>query len=296
VAGDVNALVWALYQLAEAHRIKGEWDPYRANADRAVEAAERRGNPGPLQELVRARSTAAFYMGDWARARREAERVQACSDRLEDPYDTSALVPQARLALAEGQWELAARASAGALDMAHGSGRISDQREAQEVLAELDLRAGRAREAYARLAPVRDGPGVEERGVTPLRVLLAWAHLELGEHEAAQEVIADAMRRLRADDDRLGLVDALRVQALVQIGCRRWVEALASLRKGLALAGAMPYPYGEARLLHVYGAMLARRGEHEPAREHLEAALGIFRRLGARKDIEPTEQLLGSLG
>jgi tetratricopeptide (TPR) repeat protein len=64
VAGDVNALVWALYQLAEAHRIKGEWDPYRANADRALEAAERRGNPGPLESLVRARSIAAFYMGD----------------------------------------------------------------------------------------------------------------------------------------------------------------------------------------------------------------------------------------
>jgi hypothetical protein len=38
------------------------------------------------------------------------------------------------------------------------------------------------------------------------------------------------------------------------------------------------------------------RGELLAARERLNEALAIFRRLGARKDIERTEQLLATFG
>jgi hypothetical protein len=57
----------------------------------------------------------------------------------------------------------------------------------------------------------------------------------------------------------------------------------------------MQYPYAEARLLQVYGQLHAQQGDHEPARARLGAALAIFRRLGARKDIERTEHLLAAL-
>ena len=45
----------------------------------------------------------------------------------------------------------------------------------------------------------------------------------------------------------------------------------------------------------VYGEMHVRKGEPEAARERLEAALAIFRRLGARKDAERVEQALTDL-
>jgi hypothetical protein len=57
----------------------------------------------------------------------------------------------------------------------------------------------------------------------------------------------------------------------------------------------MPYPYGEARALRVHGYLHRQKGEPQQARERLEAALAIFRRLGARKDIEQTEQMLAAL-
>src|SRR5438067_13468294 len=57
----------------------------------------------------------------------------------------------------------------------------------------------------------------------------------------------------------------------------------------------MSYPYAEASLLHVYGALHAQEGEPEPAREWWEAALAIFRRLGARKDAEQVEQAITAL-
>ena len=72
--------------------------------------------------------------------------------------------------------------------------------------------------------------------------------------------------------------------------------AESALREGITLARAMPYPYAEARLLQEQGQLSLQQDEREPAQEHLEAALAIFRRLGARKDIERTEQLLATLG
>ena len=65
--------------------------------------------------------------------------------------------------------------------------------------------------------------------------------------------------------------------------------------EGLSLARCMPYPYAEGRLLHVYGEMLAQKGEPEPARERLAAALALFRRLGAHKDAERAEQAIAKL-
>jgi hypothetical protein len=58
----------------------------------------------------------------------------------------------------------------------------------------------------------------------------------------------------------------------------------------------MPYPYAEARLLHIYGLLHRQRGDLEAARQWLGAALAIFRQLGAHKDAELTEQLLTMLG
>jgi hypothetical protein len=57
----------------------------------------------------------------------------------------------------------------------------------------------------------------------------------------------------------------------------------------------MPYPHEEARLLHVYGQLHAQTGEPVPARERLEAACFIFRRLGSHKDSERTVQDLAAL-
>jgi predicted HTH transcriptional regulator len=51
----------------------------------------------------------------------------------------------------------------------------------------------------------------------------------------------------------------------------------------------------EARTLRVYAVIHLQKEEPEPARERLEAALAIFRRLGARIDAEQVEQAITSL-
>src|SRR5205085_4327416 len=123
--------------------------------------------------------------------------------------------------------------------------------------------------AHTRLVPLLDRPGLEETGVTALLPLLAWAHLELGELAETERVVTQAIRRMRADNNRLDLVDALRVQAMVAIRQERWEVVQAALEEGLALARSVPYPYAEGRLLHVYGEMHLQKGEPGPARERL---------------------------
>jgi len=90
-------------------------------------------------------------------------------------------------------------------------------------------------------------------------------------------------------------VEALRVQALVLLRREQWDEAARSLAEGLALARAMPYPYAEARFLHLDGALRAQQGEGAAARDHLAAARAIFARLGARRDSERLEGTLARL-
>ena len=168
-------------------------------------------------------------------------------------------------------------------------------RPAYRLLAECDILEGQPETARARLLPLLDRPGLEEWDVTALLPTLAWAHLDLGDPVQAEDTLALAFRRARAGNHRLALAEALRVQALLALRQERWVEAERALDEGLALAEQMPYPYAEGRLLHLYGRMHGRKGERGPALERLEAALMIFQRLGARRDMEQAQQDLAAL-
>ncbi len=166
----------------------------------------------------------------------------------------------------------------------------------QSTLAEHEILAGRPAAARDRLLSLLDRSGVEERDVT-LYVLpvLAWACLEMGDMDQAGRMITEAIRRARAGRYRLRLVDGLRVQALVMHRAGHLAGAEGVLEEGLALARGIAYPYGEGRLLDVSGRLYLDRGEPMAARDRLKSALAIFRRLGAGKDIERTEQVLATL-
>jgi hypothetical protein len=62
------------------------------------------------------------------------------------------------------------------------------------------------------------------------------------------------------------LVDALRVQALIELRREQWDEAARSVEEGLSIARSMPYPYAEARLREVGERVRARRRESEAGR------------------------------
>jgi hypothetical protein len=156
---------------------------------------------------------------------------------------------------------------------------------AQSVAAYRDLLEGHPEQARARLVPLLAGPDLASTFFlqsTPVRVLLAWAHLDLGEMALAAEVAAAATRDARSAHGLPALADTLWMEARVALRQRQWLDAERAVGEGLEVARRLRQPYREARLLHVWGELQRQKGEAAAAREHWEAALAIFQRLGAR--------------
>ncbi len=291
-----DILSQVLWFSANIHEDRGELDLARQYAGRALSLAERLADPVLIRHATIRLGVLAFFAGDWGQARRYYEGLEALPDRTAD-LNAGPLLELGRLCLAEGSWEQGARYLEECSAGAHHFGHLILERVAQSYLAERDLLEGRPDLAHARLIPLLDRSGLEEQVVTTYVLpVLAWAHLELGNMDQAAQVITDAVRRARAGSYRLTLVVALRIQALVALRQGDMDSAEHALEEGLALAQAIPYPHGEGRLLEVFGLLRARKGEVEPARERLEQALVIFRRLGARKDVERAEHDLVHLG
>jgi tetratricopeptide (TPR) repeat protein/transcriptional regulator with XRE-family HTH domain len=298
--GELEVLCTALCYVASTYGDRGEFQRGSRHVARALQVAQKLGNPVLMGESIRILGLFAFLSGDWGRARENFARAGAIYRQIAlSPSSCEAgdlLGARGHLSQQEGAWEEAYRYLEESRIIFAPWGKLSGLRGVQSVLAEGDILGGRPAAARARLIPLLDRAGREERFVTThVLPVLAWAHLELGDVDQSRRVITDAIRRARAGKYWLSLVDGLRVQALVALRQRRWVEAESSLEEGLALARAMPNPYGEGRLLEEAGRLHRDRGDPAAARERLAAALAIFRRLGARKDSEQTEQLLAAL-
>ena len=106
----------------------------------------------------------------------------------------------------------------------------------------------------------------------------------------------EALERASAQTDRVQLVWARRVQGKLLGRQGQWGPAEQAFGRATSLAHSMPYPYAEACALYEWGTMYAHRGDAVRARERLESALIIFRRLGACADIGPVEEALKALG
>jgi tetratricopeptide (TPR) repeat protein/transcriptional regulator with XRE-family HTH domain len=302
--GDLDILNRALTQITSVYIASGEYDKSRWYGKRALEGAEQRGDAAQIVFTGVTCAISSFSAGDWLQARAHLERVLALSREIGEPRAMGPpLVELARLSLAEGAWDDASRYLEESLALSERSDAVTTMFWLEQaLLSERDILEGHPEVARGRLALLLAGAGQHPRpapvyllSVPQALSILAWAHVELGDITEADEAVRQAITRARAMNYRLAWVNALRVQAMVRICQEHWDEAEQALEEGLALARSMPYPYGEARLLHVYGGMHAQKGEPAPARGRLEAALAIFRRLGARKDAEWVEQALTTL-
>ena len=294
-AGDLDTLARALDNLSNVHYRRGEFDKSRAYLLRGLEVAERMGDPATMAHMLFMLGGNAFWVGDWSASHRYLNRIVAIVQALGESR-ISALPPYAcgLLALHEGDEETASRYLEESVPLAERTGNLPILMRAHSLLAERELREGNPASALARLVPLLDRPGLE--GSATLLVPLAQAYLALGNEAAAEAVVAQALSRATADDDSIDLSGALRVSAMLAVRQRRWDSAMHALDNGLSLTRRMNYAYGEALFLYEYGMMHHDKGETEQARQPLQEALPIFQRLGARSDVERTEQSLREYG
>ena len=294
-AGDLPLLAASLYFKGFIHCFQGQFDHATHAIEQGNEVSERLGDPFWLLVGANHLQRMLIFTGQWAEVRPNLERLMALG---KPPHEwglfTVLLFAFGVPCLNEGQWDAATAYLEAAAAHAGRMGDLNVQRRTARALAALALAQGRPDAARQHLEPLLDRPGLEEFAVTYFLPILAWAHLEAGDLSKAEQTIGQALRRIRAENLNLVLVEALHVQAMILIRQGMDREAEASLREGLTLATAMPYPYAEGRLLHVYGVLHAQQKKPEAARKRLDAALAIFQRLGARKDIEQVERELAA--
>jgi len=284
--GEPTCLLFALDNTTWVAMAMGAFSAARGHNARACAIAELLNAPAQVAGAIAVRGAIAFLLGEWAGARRDLEAAVATYRQI-DAARLSAypLAELGRLCLATGEADAASAYLEECLAIARSGHDLQAQRLAQGVLAEQDLLSGRPSTGRDRLLPLLDRPGLQEWQVTELLPNLAWANLELGDLAEAAGVATTAIERARAQANLLSLVRALRISALIALGARRLDDAAAALDEALALARRMPYPHGEARVLHALALLHLARAEPQPARACRREADAIYRRLGATVEV-----------
>jgi tetratricopeptide (TPR) repeat protein len=285
--GDLQSLGQALNNAAETAMIAGQFEQSRALRERVVSVMERLGDKFQTAFAFFNMGEIHIFSGDWSAAREYVERYSAINERAEKgwraAYERGHL---GWLALLQGDLEEGLRLLNEGIRLAGRFNDLQAIRGYQRLLAEQDILAGHPQSAINRLQPLLDRPGLKEHSVTNLMPTLAWAYLEAGDTTSAEQTASEAIERMVEQENQRHLPHALRVKGMVLSRQERWDEAEQAFSEAVSVARPMPYPYAEARSLYEWGKM------GEQSRQKLEEALAIFQRLGAKKDMERTEQAL----
>jgi DNA-binding SARP family transcriptional activator/class 3 adenylate cyclase len=296
VAGDVDPLIRSLDNLGDIYARTGDLPTARQHRRRALDLAQRWGNPSRTILQAEQLAQAAYDASDWKQARADYEHAADLARKLPaNRRSNSPLVSLAWLAMHQGEWE---DARGYCEECATRSERMGDRKalaDIESLRAEHDVWEGRPLEALARLELLAARPDLRPDQVVDCLSLLSETRLQLGDVAAAEELAARALERARGLMEAFWPLEPLRVQAMTVARQGRWDEAEQALDEALALARGCYEVYEEARILHGFGLVFSQKGEKGRAREYLEEALAIFRRLGAKPNVERTEQALAQL-
>ncbi len=200
------------------------------------------------------------------------------------------------LCMAEGKYEDAARHLEEARNLAEKVRWPTSLRYEMSLRAELHILEGRPEDAVALLEPLAEASEHDWVYATVLLTTLAWGRLETGDEKEAEKLADRATEEAARMKNWVDMVGVLRVKGMALARQSREEEASAAFEEALSLARSMPYPYAEARVLREYGTLHVHKEAIDLARKDLSAALGIFRRLGAGRDVEEVERALGAIG
>ena len=301
---DYFGLLSAIHYLGAVCLAEGDFHVALAYYRRALEHAERLGAQSRISAETANQAETLFYLGDWRLADDLATRAVKIA-RVESAGQARAYFQYANvfrqigmIHAAKGEWAEASPYLEEAATLARRLPYLEALRLAEGALAARDLAHGNLIAALARLEPLVAGSDVGELGVARLLPYLAWAHAEQGDYAAAERILTEGIARATEQQHRLALVDLLTMRGKVlrmrrqEQGQARRDEAVRALDEALALARQMSYPHAEGRALYELGRLGASAGD---ARALFEAALAIFRGLGARPDIERTGRALAQL-
>jgi class 3 adenylate cyclase/tetratricopeptide (TPR) repeat protein len=264
---------------------------YRA---RAVEVAERLGDPRETSYRAVEAAYVTFLVGDWNAARKYAERALTAAlalDTLNVYFQPLCILGE--LSIYEGRWDEGAGYLAEAETVARHVGVASMVREVAGLLAERDILRGQWEDALDHVRPLLQTPGWEEH--LNFLLPLAWAYLEVGDVDAAHHAADRATEEAARQRTPVGRVEALRIQGVIASRQTQWEAAEAHFRAALSRGEEITYPWGQARALYGLGLMYSRMGDRERAEENFGRARTIFERLGAGAYLERVQRAVQAL-
>jgi tetratricopeptide (TPR) repeat protein/transcriptional regulator with XRE-family HTH domain len=278
-----------------AYLDEGEFVQGRHYLERSQELIAGTNDRAEMAWIISSLGEVSFLIGDWVNARDRYDLAERMAREVgPDRYLSYILMHAAELDEAVGNFEEAGYHVEEGLELAQNCNAIPALRKGQSVLAEHDLLLGRPEDVVTRFQPLLESPEVDWPRAFPPPVL-AEAYLQMGAVARAESLVQQRVHRFRAQNHRRALAQWLRVQGLVLKGQYQWDAAEKVFIEALELAQAMPNPYAEGRIGYELGRLYIELGRPEPARDHLERALSIFRRLDARPDGERTEYTLRSV-
>jgi tetratricopeptide (TPR) repeat protein len=272
----------ALGNIGRTYQDEGHLDAARVYMERSRRVSEEWHDRAELAWIQSNIGECTYLAGDWSEARDWYRRaIRLAREVRAARYLSYALLHLAELCSAEGRWQEAGSLIAEGMALAETSTAVPASRKAQRLLAEHDLLEGQPHLVPERLRPWHDLPYHDEPRCFPPPVL-AEAYLEMGRVAAADELVRRRVNRFQAHNHRRALALWLRVQGLTQARQQQRHDARAAFEEAIAIARAMPYPYAEAQTLAEWGRLLVSWGDTAAGHAHLERALAISERLGAR--------------
>ena len=287
--GDERA-VQAASLLGAAYLSMGSIDHCAALSERMLAAAERAGDQLVIAMYTAMLAGVCYVRGHWDRGRDLVGRALEGFAASSSPVAVRWVGLLAPVLIWHGAWDQARAYLEGSLQAARSVQLVSIEWTALAHLADLDLLDGRPQDAVTRLHPVtadRPLPAVEDlTWDTPVELLsvLAEAHLEVGDLDRARAYAGRAVDHARRMGAWVQGIRALEVHGMVLARDGHDDLARAAYQEGLDRARAMPFPYGQARLLHAYGLLDRQQQDRGAAHAKFAQALAILERLGADND------------
>ena len=296
-AGDIYNLSRAFDYAAAFCKQRGEPRPALAFAERNLALQQQSQNPWGIAMALTTYGAITSFMGEWSQARVHFQQAEALTRSLGvSLYAQYCLAELAEFRLDEGRLDEARALAEEVLAATESISDLEFRREAQTILARLDLLEGLPEHARQRIGSILDRPNLEEGTFTDMLSTLATAHLDCGDLDSAEVTIDEALERAHGNGTRLFEAKALVVRGRLMSRRERWKMAEQDLQVATEMAAAMPCPHLQARALFHLGHMEHRSGHSTRAVETLQMAWGVFNQLGAFHYLRLTETALAQSG
>ena len=284
VPDDIDRIADAGVMLSSAYLAMGRVEDCQALSARMLRAAETAGDEVVAAMHIFVLGAACYVRGDWGRGQDLVRRVhQRFVAGDPSPLAIRIAPPLSMILTWQGTWEEARSYLTASLETARSMGVADVEPAVQAHLAELDVLEGRPQDAISRLRPYIGSELAWQYAVTFWSALAA-GYLELDDLQQARAAAGQAVSVARQSGAWVYGIRALQVQGMVQARRGDHDLAEATYQEGLERARAMPFPYGEARLLNAQGRLDRQQRNDAAAHARFSDALAIVKALGAERE------------